>query len=89
MLRPGAELVGGLFVKEDLSRREPSPAERALAERVIAAAGPPLLYARVDLAPGPRLLEFEATEPSLFLNLEPGSAERLAAAIQRRAARPV
>jgi glutathione synthase/RimK-type ligase-like ATP-grasp enzyme len=88
MLRPAAERVGGLFVKEDIARREPSAAERALAERVLAAAGPALLYARVDLAPGPRLLEFEATEPSLFLSTAPGSAARLAEAIRRRAHLP-
>ena len=88
MLRPAAEKVGGLFVKEEISRRDPSAAERALAERVLAAAGPALLYARVDLAPGPRLLEFEATEPSLFLSTAPGSAARLAEAIRRRADLP-
>lgn len=88
MLRPAAERVGGLFVKEEIARREPSAAERALAARVLEAAGARLLYARVDLAPGPRLLEFEATEPSLFLKTAPGSAARLAGAIRARAALP-
>lgn len=43
------------------------------------------LYARVDMVPGrdgaPVLLEFEAIEPNLKLELVPGSSERLAAAI--------
>jgi O-ureido-D-serine cyclo-ligase len=86
MLRPGAELVGGLFVKEDIRAREPSTAERDLGERALAAAPGDLLYARVDVAPGPdgvpRLLEFEATEPSLFFGFKPGAAERFAAAIR-------
>ena len=46
-----------------------------------------LLYARVDMAPGPSgepvLLEFEATEPSLFFAFAPGSAGRMADAILR------
>ena len=62
--------------------------ERALAERVLAAAPGPLLYARVDLvrdpAGQPRLMELELIEPSLFFDQQPGSAERLARAIARR-----
>jgi len=49
-----------------------------------------LLYARVDLVPAadgrPVILELELTEPSLFLETDPGSAGRLAAAIARRVA---
>lgn len=86
MLRPDSELVGGLYVKEDIRPRAPSTAERDLGERVLGAAPKGLLYARVDVAPGPdgapRLLEFEATEPSLFFGFQPGSAERFAAAIR-------
>ena len=40
-----------------------------------------LLYARVDLLPGPVVLEVELTEPSLFLGYGEGSAERFADAI--------
>jgi len=80
MLRPDREVVGGLFVKEDIRAREPDPAERALAEQAVRAAPGPLLYARVDLVPGPDgrpvLLEFEATEPSLFFPFAHGAAAR-------------
>jgi glutathione synthase/RimK-type ligase-like ATP-grasp enzyme len=64
------------------------PDERALAERVLALAPGPLLYARVDLvrdeAGRPRLMELELIEPSLFFDQQPGSADRLARAIVRR-----
>lgn len=64
-------------------------AERAAAERVLAAAGfGPLLYARVDLvrdARGePRLLELELTEPTLFLADAPSGLARLVDEIGRR-----
>jgi glutathione synthase/RimK-type ligase-like ATP-grasp enzyme len=68
----------------DIGSREPSAAERALADQVIAAVAEPLLYARVDLlagASGPVLLELELTEPFLFLGMSDGAADRLAAAI--------
>lgn len=68
--------------------REPAPEEVALARRVVdlvAGWGDDLLYARVDLLPGPVLLELEVTEPSLFLQLSPGAARRYAAAVARRA----
>ncbi|MEO3783521.1 hypothetical protein ABGB12_09335 [Actinocorallia sp. B10E7] len=74
--------------REQITPREPSPAELALARDVLAAAPPDLLYARVDLLPGPDgspvLLELELSEPSLFLGHAPGAAGRLAAAITRR-----
>jgi hypothetical protein len=44
----------------------------------------PFLYARVDVIPGPEgpvVLEFEATEPSLFFRHSAGSAGRYARAI--------
>jgi hypothetical protein len=73
---------------EQISPREATPAERAVAERVLAAvpgAAADLLYARVDLLPGPDgvpvLLELELTEPSLFLYTAEGSADRLADAV--------
>jgi glutathione synthase/RimK-type ligase-like ATP-grasp enzyme len=62
--------------------------ERALAQRVLAQAPGPLLYARVDLvrdpAGQPRLMELELIEPSLFFDQQPGSAARLARAIAQR-----
>jgi glutathione synthase/RimK-type ligase-like ATP-grasp enzyme len=70
----------------DLGPREPSAAERELAERVLAQVAEPLLYARVDLLAGPDgplLLELELTEPFLFLEMSDGAPGRLAAAIAR------
>ena len=64
----------------------PSPSR---CSRLCRAALSGLLYARVDLLPGPDgtpvLLELELTEPSLFLYTAPGSAERLADAVVARA----
>ena len=82
-----------LFRPEQVSVREPTEAERAVAEAALAAVpgGPDrLLYARVDLLPDeasdPVVIELELTEPSLWLSSAPGSADRFAAAI--RAALP-
>jgi O-ureido-D-serine cyclo-ligase len=86
MLRAGSEQEAGLFVKEDITPREPSAAELRTAERVLAATpyGMPL-YARVDLLTHddgtPTLLELELTEPSMFFAHAAGSAARFAAAI--------
>jgi glutathione synthase/RimK-type ligase-like ATP-grasp enzyme len=80
-----------LYLLEQVEPREPSTAERALGAQVMevvrARHGADLLYARVDLLPtpvGPVLIELELTEPSLFLNCGPGSAERFATAIAAR-----
>jgi hypothetical protein len=77
--------------REEITSRTPSPDELAAAERVLAAVpgGPDrLLYARVDLIPGPDgspvLVELELTEPSLFLLHAPGAAKRLADAVIAR-----
>ena len=74
---------------------EPRVDERALAERVLAAADATgLLYARVDIAdgpavadgpPAPLLMELELTEPRLYLRTAPAeAATRLAQAIAAR-----
>ncbi|MFS0886061.1 ATP-grasp domain-containing protein [Aeromicrobium sp. 179-A 4D2 NHS] len=45
------------------------------------------LYVRVDMVPGPSgpvVMELEAVEPCLYLDLVPGAAERLAAAVRAR-----
>jgi glutathione synthase/RimK-type ligase-like ATP-grasp enzyme len=94
MLQPGTRHPvdsRALYIEENISAREPSPAELAVAERVVEHAGAGLsenlLYARVDLLPGPDgpvLVELELVEPSLFLLHADGAAERLAAAIQAR-----
>ena len=67
-----------------MSPAEATPEEVELAMR--ATAGRDLLYARVDLLPGPVLVELEVTEPSLFLRTAPGSAQRFAQAVARRCA---
>lgn len=81
----------GLYVVEEITPREPSAAERDAAERIMAEVRRrfgDLLYARVDLLPGPGgmpiLLELELTEPSLFLGTADGAPERFAAAIAAR-----
>jgi glutathione synthase/RimK-type ligase-like ATP-grasp enzyme len=56
---------------------QPEPAELELAARALEAVGRPLLYARVDCVAteeGPRLMELELIEPSLFLPLAPPAA---------------
>jgi glutathione synthase/RimK-type ligase-like ATP-grasp enzyme len=78
----------GLYLPERITARQPSDAEVEVAEKVLAAVpggADRLLYARVDLIPGPDgsplLVELELTEPSLFLGWAPASAERFASAI--------
>jgi hypothetical protein len=70
--------------------REPSEQERELALQVVDVVrgwGDELLYARIDMLPGPVLIELEVTEPSLFLLQAPGSEARYARAVRRWAER--
>ena len=89
LLRRNEGPTRALFATEHISAREPTAAERALAEKVLTAIPFPetLLYARVDViqdADGnPLVLELELTEPSLFFGHAAGSAQRLADAIGR------
>jgi len=82
---PGVVVASGV-----ISAREPAPAQVAVAHAALAAVpwDEPLLYARVDLVPGPDgapvVIELEVIEPSLFLRWAPGSAERFARAVLRR-----
>ena len=79
-----ADKEHGLFLREDISPRDPSQAQRELADAVIAyvdkSFGVPL-YARVDLLDDPHgkpvILELELVEPSMFFVTAPDSAERL------------
>lgn len=80
--------AGGLYKAETIETRRPDPAELDLARRALSAVpgGPGrLLYARVDVVPGPDgpplLIELELTEPSLFMHTAPGSEKRFASAI--------
>lgn len=95
ILRPGTGFVEGLYREEEISPRSPSGAELTVAEAALdAVAGlvpgrtrADLLYARVDLAPGPDgplVMELELIEPSLFLAMDPTAPDRLAAAIVAR-----
>ncbi len=79
-----------LFAKEAITARVPDAAELSVAARALKAV--PFetpLYARVDLIRDqegdPVVLELELIEPSLFFPFAAGSAEKLAAAVVRRA----
>ncbi|MBO2455790.1 hypothetical protein J4573_52550 [Actinomadura barringtoniae] len=69
-----------------------TPEQIEVAERILAAVPGDLLYARVDLVPGPDggpvLIELELAEPNLFLQHGAGAAERFARAIERRLSPP-
>ncbi len=80
-----------LYVPENISPRQPSATELAVAEQIFAHANAGLaenlLYARIDLLPspdGPVLVELELVEPSLFLRHCERAADRLAEAISDR-----
>jgi hypothetical protein len=67
----------------------PDASLRAFAERVLEAVTHAWVYARVDLVRtvrGPVLMELELIEPDLFFAKAPEAADRLAAALIRRAA---
>ena len=85
--RPGPG-SGGLYKRGDHRPGAHARAELAVADKALAAVPggrERLLYARVDLIPGPDgdpvLVELELTEPSLFLGYADGAADRLADAI--------
>ncbi|MBM2615390.1 hypothetical protein JIG36_07410 [Actinoplanes sp. LDG1-06] len=76
---------------EQIDPRTPTDAERRVADQVLTAVPggtKRLLYARVDLIPGPDgeplLVELELAEPSLFLSSSPAATTRLADAIAAR-----
>lgn len=79
-----------LYVEETIHPREPSDAELAVGNGIVEILTQrfgELLYARVDLLPGPDgplLIELELAEPSLFLGYGPGSADLLAVATASR-----
>ena len=66
-----------------ITPHRPSADERALAEAVLAAIDEPLLYARIDLVPGPQgplVIEIELIEPDLYLGFDPAGGAAFAAA---------
>jgi len=93
--------VESLYVPEAITARIPTADELSVARQVLAEVPAPgslsgeppgvqsgLLYARVDLIPGPDgtpvLVELELTEPSVFLAYDEGAAARFADAIAAR-----
>ncbi len=90
LLQVGAGVRNDIDSRAFVTPTEPTGAQVDLATAALAVVGQPLLYARVDLLPGPDgplLLELELTEPSLFLRHAEGAAARFAAAVRRRADR--
>jgi glutathione synthase/RimK-type ligase-like ATP-grasp enzyme len=89
-LRVEPKTTPGYVRAQIIEARVPTDAEREVAEATLDAVPggrERLLYARVDVVPGPdgpEVLEFEAAEPSLFLEHGEGSADRLAVAIMDR-----
>ncbi len=92
LLTPGAEVTDELFLAESIGARQASAVELEVAERVLDALArlapvprDALLYARVDLVPGPDgdpvLLELELTEPSLWFVADPTAPARWARAV--------
>ena len=89
LLRANIAAGPAMFAPEHIAARQPAADELALAQALVATyATEQLLYARVDVLRDDEgmacLLELELAEPSLFLALGPGSAQRLAQAILRR-----
>jgi glutathione synthase/RimK-type ligase-like ATP-grasp enzyme len=92
MLQPGqAPTNSVIYLEEEISPREPDAAELQAANEILSSLPwrpDELLYARVDLIPGPDgapvLVELELTEPSLFLSYSPGAPQRLAERVVER-----
>lgn len=88
LLKAGASPDQAQSLPLNVQPHEATQKERLLAEQVmrhLPADSGELLYARVDLVPGPNdeplILEVELTEPALFLEYSANGAERLADAI--------
>jgi glutathione synthase/RimK-type ligase-like ATP-grasp enzyme len=84
LLPHGGDPADGLYVEETMSPAVATPKELEIGERALGAVPFPrdeLLYARVDLLPGPHVLEVELTEPGLFLGYADGAVDRFADAI--------
>jgi hypothetical protein len=87
---PGAFAPAAVMFDPDLvTPGSADSAQVALASRVVAELTERFdvpLYVRVDMVPGPDgapvVIEVEAVEPCLYLDLVPGAAERFAAAIR-------
>jgi glutathione synthase/RimK-type ligase-like ATP-grasp enzyme len=90
MLASSKTMAGGLYAEERIEARLASDAQRRLGDDLVRWVterfGLPL-YARVDLLPtadGPIIIELEMTEPSLYVSLGDGAADRFARAVLSR-----
>lgn len=84
LLSARADASQALFAEESIQPRIATDAEHAVAEQALAALPDVPLYARVDLLPsatGPKLLELELVEPSLFFAASEDAADRLVSAL--------
>lgn len=89
LLQLGAGVSDALWEREVLTLSAATSAQMGIALRALSVAADRFdrmpLYARVDLVTGPgrepMVLEMELIDPSLFLELAPGSAERFAEVI--------
>ena len=88
--------MAGPFAEESISPAVATDDELAVAAAALQAApgrsaAEPLLYARVDLVHDddgrPVVLELELCEPSFFLEVDPGAADRFARAVRDRLGR--
>ena len=91
LLRPDDNATSGLWAPEQITPWQPAPDELALADATLDALPWPrseLLYARIDVVRdtnnAPLVLEVELTEPSLYMRMSDGAAERFAEAISAR-----
>jgi glutathione synthase/RimK-type ligase-like ATP-grasp enzyme len=89
--RPHSLVSDEVYMEETIDARQPSSAERAVGDQAITALrarfGNDLLYARIDVVPGPAgplVLEVELAEPSLYLSYDECAAQRFAGAIACR-----
>jgi glutathione synthase/RimK-type ligase-like ATP-grasp enzyme len=88
-VRKNSHFLGGRHVGPEGRTVIADDDEREAAARILSVAGAEdALYARVDLARddegGPRLMELELVEPTLFFLNAPGSAEAMVAALEAR-----
>ncbi|MDA0371004.1 MAG: hypothetical protein O3C62_12040 [Actinomycetota bacterium] len=87
LLATARDLEAGLYAREQIDSRTPTRDELEVAQRAsdwLTSRFGRLLYARVDLLPspeGPKIVELELTEPSLFLQTDTEAAARAADAI--------
>ncbi|HVN44183.1 MAG TPA: hypothetical protein VMT66_02950 [Steroidobacteraceae bacterium] len=91
LLPAGAPSTSGLFAPEEITARVPGADELRVAEQAMAVVPQgKLLYGRVDLIRdaegGPRVLELEISEPSLFFAYVPAAPRFVSAALRRLAA---